>query len=299
MQKGKCEYVRQCPRCKKHIFYINKRAFQRALKNNLLCLSCTKYVTKPQTALYLNRLLENTYESLYWIGFILADGHIADNRLVISLSIKDIEHLQKFKDFIGYTKEIVKYNNMCRISIKDIDIFEKLCIKFDITHNKTYNPPNINIFDSLTIHEQYCLIAGFIDGDGSIKKLKNRNDFHIAIKCHSTWYKFLEKISLIITNKNFAKINNTGYAQLVISNTEQIKDFKKQLLTYNIPLLKRKWDNINLNYISQYVIAKQLRNVIIPLIKQGMKYKDISKKYNVSMGHISQIKKKYILENKL
>ena len=279
MQKGKSEYMRYCPRCKKHIFYINKHSFQRALNKNSLCLSCTKYVTKPQTALYLNRLLENTYESLYWIGFILADGHIADNRLVISLSIKDIEHLQKFKDFISYTKDIIKYDNICKIAIKDIDILEKLCIKFDIKHNKTYNPPDVNIFDSLTIHEQYCLIAGFIDGDGSINKLKNRNDFRITIKCHSTWYKFLEKISLIITNKNFGKINKDGYAQLVISNTEQIKDFKKQLLTYNIPLLKRKWDNINLNYTSHYVTAKQLRNTIIPCIKQGMKYKDISKKY--------------------
>lgn len=188
---------------------------------------------------------------------------------------------------------------MCKIAIKDIDILEKLCIKFDIKHNKTYNPPDVNIFDLLTIHEQYCLIAGFIDGDGYIPKLKNRNDFRITIKCHSSWYNFLEKISLIITNKNFAKINNAGYAQLVISNTEQLKDFKKQLLTYNIPLLKRKWDNINLNYTSHYVTAKQLRNAIIPLIKQGMKYKDISKKYNVSMGHISNIKKKYIKENNL
>jgi hypothetical protein len=30
-----------------------------------------------------------------------------------------------------------------------------------------------------------------------------------------------------------------------------------------------------------------------------MKYKDISKKYNISMGYISKIKKQYIIENKL
>jgi hypothetical protein len=38
-------------------------------------------------------------EQFYWLGFLYADGNISHtgNRLEVRLSIKDIEHLEKFK----------------------------------------------------------------------------------------------------------------------------------------------------------------------------------------------------------
>jgi len=52
----------------------------------------------------LERLLENTPEAYYWIGFLMADGnfdiHGYVNRLTLFLSEKDKEHIQKFSQFI-------------------------------------------------------------------------------------------------------------------------------------------------------------------------------------------------------
>jgi hypothetical protein len=50
----------------------------------------------------------DTEEKAYWLGFLYADGNISSNghRLEIALSIKDLEHLSKFKNFLNLETEI-------------------------------------------------------------------------------------------------------------------------------------------------------------------------------------------------
>src|SRR5579859_4638300 len=51
-------------------------------------------------------LLNGSLQSLYWIGFLLADGtfHKTGNMLRLDLSIKDLEHFLKFKDYIRFNR---------------------------------------------------------------------------------------------------------------------------------------------------------------------------------------------------
>ena len=51
----------------------------------------------------------DTEEKAYWLGFISADGHIGKNRnsIKISLSIKDINHIKKFKKSIESEHKIL------------------------------------------------------------------------------------------------------------------------------------------------------------------------------------------------
>lgn len=49
----------------------------------------------------LEKLLLDVPETYYWIGFILADGHISkNNRLVVTLSVKDKNHLIKLQKYL-------------------------------------------------------------------------------------------------------------------------------------------------------------------------------------------------------
>lgn len=48
-------------------------------------------------------------EKSYWLGFIMADGCITKNKLIISLSEKDKSHLEKFKESIQSTHPIKTY----------------------------------------------------------------------------------------------------------------------------------------------------------------------------------------------
>lgn len=50
----------------------------------------------------------DTEEKAYWLGFIYADGYVSTNTYAfgIELSIKDIDHLIKFKKFLSWDGEI-------------------------------------------------------------------------------------------------------------------------------------------------------------------------------------------------
>ena len=98
-------------------------------------------------------------------------------------------------------------------------------IKFGINNNKTENPPEtLNIFSE----DLYVsLIAGFIDGDGNIQNPVNRKDFFLRIKNHSSWLPILEEFNnYIYPEKQCCKINSSGYAELMITNTVPLQKLK-------------------------------------------------------------------------
>lgn len=292
------EYKRICPECGKEIIYKSKGAMNNANKINSLCHSCAEFkIYSNKRYGDLSILLNDDYETFYWIGFLLADGSFSDVRLRFGLSEKDKEHVEKFAKFIkykqdikiGYTKLKDKQFGFCSLSIQDKIIVPQIINKFDIKQTKTYNPPHsINKWNRKLI---LALFAGFIDGDGSIIKKTNRKDAKLGIKIHSSWLHILEEFSNIIFNKNYCGINKEGYAYLAIEEFPILRKLKLELLNLHIPLLERKWNNIDENYINKYERGQILR----PLIKQdfnnGMLRKDICKKYNVSGGFLTKILK--------
>lgn len=128
----------------------------------------------------------STPEQAYWLGVMYSDGYISKkqytNAFGISVSKKDIEWLQKFKEFLGYNGEIHIYkegdtgyapgNEYARLIIGNNKIVEDL-EKLGVIEHKTKiisclpNIPFLNDF-----------IRGYIDGDGSL--LKRLPNFQIS-----------------------------------------------------------------------------------------------------------------------
>lgn len=284
------EYKRICPNCGKELVYQSYTAWYNANKANSLCRSCgCKKATKHCGNL--EKLLEESFESYYWMGFLLADGCFSDDRLRIGLAIKDKEHLLKFAKFIDYTGTINENATKISLAVKDIDIVNKICDKFDIDHQKTYNPPST--LDWINKDFIYCLLAGFIDGDGNIQHQNNREDFFLRIKNHASWIDILKFFGSLITDKECVKINNKGYAELVITNTTKLQKLKEKVLTYNLPILSRKWDIIDMNFISKYTKAEEIRNKVIDLLSKNIKQVEIAKQLGISQSNVTKIKKNY------
>jgi len=118
----------------------------------------------------------NTPEKAYWLGFICADGYINNLNNKLSIFVKDLEILQKFKKDIKSEHKISErfvfdrrtnktYHEYC-IQIGN-EMFVRNLINW-VTHNKT------DILQFPNILEEYYsyFIAGLFDGDGSIY-LKN------------------------------------------------------------------------------------------------------------------------------
>lgn len=212
-------------------------------------------------------LLEDNYNSYYWIGFLLADGHFYKNkkRFTLTLSIKDLDHVRKFSKYIKYNGNIKikcvkeKYKS-ARISCMDVKRVSLIMDKFNIKSNKTYYPPDI---ESYTKNSDLLLslIIGFIDGDGNISRQSKRKDSFIRIKCHKSWFENLEFISKFVSSlagyrHKECKINKEGYATMCISNFEIVRFLKLKVKELKLPVLNRKWELIDENLKRERISKK-------------------------------------------
>lgn len=242
-------------------------------------------------------LLNESPESYYWAGFIAADGHISDLfRLTINISLLDKQHLIKFSNYIKCPNTSYK-QNMTQISISCQDRFylKHFKEKFNLTSNKTYNPPNL---DFLTGNSFLAFFIGFIDGDGCIKYQTGRKDCSLDVHIHASWLHVmntfclkLEQILQITLPK--PKIMNDGYLKWTITNSAYLRLLKNTTKQLSLPVLIRKWDMINENYISR---AEKVR-LILPKIKelylQGHTAVSIAQQTNRTTGSIYSILKRY------
>ena len=245
--------TRICECCGKELTYGSYSAWHLAEKNHSICKSCaSKKRTKKLNNLSV--LLEDTPESYYWIGFLLADGHFSEKRIVVGLGEHDKDHLEKFAKYINYGGKlrIVKRepHNGVYLAAMDTEVVEKLREKFDIKSNKTYNPPKTLSWVPEDLF--LCLLAGIIDGDGCITNFHKRKDVFLRIKQHSSWLPILNEIGKFLGKEKQVKVDRNGYAELLITGYPFIRDLKKRLMAYNLPLLPRKWDKIDLDFKTKY-----------------------------------------------
>lgn len=113
-------------------------------------------------------------EQAYWLGFLFADGNISKKNyyICINLSGKDLSHLEKFKKFLNYKREIITYKTkqgylVSRLSVSNKHMWNRLN-EIGCTPNKT----NILKFPIELFKNKEHLIRHFIrgywDGDGCL-----------------------------------------------------------------------------------------------------------------------------------
>lgn len=154
---------------------------------NIRSISETKWLNRASFKYSCN---ENFFSEInpissYWAGFIAADGYIGIQKrggrsrkyLSIEISIKDLKHLERFKDNISSNHPIClpvrnrengKLDKTCKIRIFSDKITSDLERHFNIVNAKThtYVPP---ILDDENMRH---FTRGNIDGDGCIKVLR-------------------------------------------------------------------------------------------------------------------------------
>ena len=110
----------------------------------------------------------DTEEKAYWLGFLYADGSVSstDNRIELGLAEKDLNHIEKFKEFIGVPNKISyrPQTKSYRYSFKSIPCKEDL-IKQGCVPKKSLIlkfPTEQQVPNYLIKH----FIRGYFDGDG-------------------------------------------------------------------------------------------------------------------------------------
>lgn len=198
-------------------------------------------------------------EKAYWLGFLAADGcnYIRDKNASIILSIhqKDIEHLEKFKKFCETNAEIKMFlqnwgfsnkTPMCKIVLNSVKMSKDLINK-GIIPNKSLElkKPNIN--------EEYYkpFILGYFDGDGSIYKTTQGNNYNISIQGTK---EILEWINDILNIGKLEKRNNDNKNNYYIRCGGTNKP-------YNI--LKQLYESCDIHLDRKYNIYKSLETVVL------------------------------------
>lgn len=224
----------------------------------------------------LSNLLDESPESYYWLGFLLADGHFSNNnRLVLSISRKDQDHLKNLLSFLNCDSEIRDHSfewhdtdyDMSALSIMDTNSISIMRDKYKIESNKTKQPPDLS---SLSGINKFCVMIGFVDGDGSIQYQTGRTDCKISVKCYSSW---LDNLKFLFGS---ARINSAGYAYHCTADNEIIRAWKRKVLDLKLPIMHRKWDKINTERVSKYKIAEDWQDKAEQLYKDGESFKNIA-----------------------
>lgn len=235
-------WKKQCPICKADQIYKSERTYSNSLKVNALCKQCSntkKAVRNGDCSV----LLQDNIITYYWIGFILADGHIYNRRrLKVSLGTKDTAHLLKLANFLKLSN-VREYPKFAEISVMDSINIQKFSAKFKIEQNKTIKACNISFVKGTLLK---ALIIGFIDGDGFISKQYKRDSCFISIKCHKAWKDNLDIFSQFLLKRKQSYINKRGYVVLNIGTMKIIQDLKRFIINENIPVLERKWKLVKL-----------------------------------------------------
>ena len=173
---------------------------------------------------YQQDIFENidTAEKAYWLGFLAADGcnyqreHNAS--VILNVHEQDIEHLKKFKEFCNTDAEIKSYigyegfsnqTPMCKITLNSKKISNDLIDK-GILPNKSLilQPPHI-------LEDFYKpFILGYFDGDGSISKTSQYNNYSISIQGTKeilAWICEVLKWNAKLEKRNINSNNNSYY----------------------------------------------------------------------------------------
>lgn len=200
----------------------------------------------------LRKLLDDANVSYYWLGFLSADGTFNSKRLRLVLAKKDAEHVVRFCNYINCENHQPDEKGY-RMSIQDRELIPQIMERFDLHVGKTYRPPDINWMEG---DRFLSFFIGYVDGDGCIRRQHSRTDCCLSIKVHSAWLKTLQ--SMVDKLGDIAgvacpsvRVDKRGYAVCDIANSVVLKFLKSKTRKLELPVLARKWDRIDENFVSR------------------------------------------------
>jgi len=170
----------------------------------------------------------DTEEKAYWLGFLYADGYIAElnNSIELSLEESDLNHLIAYRNFLGLENKPFNYkrrklNNKefysYRFSFNSIKTKQAL-IRLGCGPQKTFTltfPDKDQVPDSLIHH----FIRGYIDGDGCIYISQNKISVEVlGTETFLTGYKQWVNLG----NSKIYNFNHSDIKRVVNSNRQAL-----------------------------------------------------------------------------
>jgi len=254
-------------------------------------------------------LLDLNPISCYWIGLLLSDGHfnLKAKKCVLTLAKKDEDVVRRFANFVSSPDMKPNTNNSVTVSIYSKNGVPKLCSMFSIQSNKTYNPPNISLIEK-NKDLMLSMLIGLIDGDGCIYHTKDCNAAYMRLMCHDSWLGIYRKFNAFLIN-NFKNngvdprcyvrcfdrvvdLVNRRYLDFGIYDNYLLKSMKREAIRMNLPIMSRKWNKVDLGYVSEREKTPIVMETIKKMLNQGLIKSEIIKSTGYTLSRVGWAMKK-------
>lgn len=159
-------------------FDINKSTAAHILKRHGVEASIGR---PPSCALNHEAFDTLTPESLYWMGFLTADGTIGDygggsSQVILEVAERDREHVEKFRSFLGSTHAITKSIHK-KTMLGNYELQDRASASFRVRSNKLADALAQNGVTKISkerapvdkIADSIDYWRGCIDGDGTVR----------------------------------------------------------------------------------------------------------------------------------
>lgn len=244
-------------------------------------------------------LLQGTVISYYWMGLLLADGCLTKKgELRLTLANKDASHVRRFAKFIEFTgtyqRSDAGLEGAIGIRTMNRHVANTLRKQFGFHFNKTLHPCDLSKIPKGD--ELFSFIVGFMDGDACIHKPKGRRQVVLSMKGHASWVENFSTFSEYLTRYRWdtrpipaPTVNKQGYAQLLIGNTAILSGMKRKVVALELPIMKRKWEKVPMEYIGKNQIAAMRINSVKKFLLEGCSTSEIADLLEVTRGTVSLI----------
>ena len=254
------KFIRTCPSCGKEITYARKSDYNKAVKKGSVCKSCAvskssifktghHFNDSVKRENSLNRLMtEQTPQSFYWIGFLIADGSFhSGGKFELGLAEKDLGVIEAFCEYIAYNNKIMyrEDTKSYRISFANSIENPKFMEKYGFKPRKTYNPIDFFVFKDYDKELLLALLIGIIDGDGSIQPNGSSNAFCITITAHESWTQFYQEfMETLDIPEHISNREGSTTITIRICRREILQLLQDVITNNNLFHLKRKWNKL-------------------------------------------------------
>lgn len=205
------------------------------LRNNIILRKCGEAQKYSNNNLFENLNLSN--EESYYLGLLVTDGCISNNRISLSFKEEDVYMLENFAKFLGPKVNVNSYfhkkHNKLQymVGARNTQVCNNLK-KLAVFVNKSYDL-------KLNIPLNFNILRGIIDGDGSVINNKNK----IYIKIFGVSEEFLKQIQeylKIFNVKSVIKKEKTCSCLSIYNQKDVLFLYKKMYYSTDLFLIRKK-----------------------------------------------------------
>lgn len=219
------------------MFQVRPESVRNLLRKENIEITNKKIRNYPRNSNYFNDI--DTSEKAYWLGLFYADGTIEKNGNQIALSLKDKEHVEKFKNAINaFNNKIVeikdnRFSKICYLyefTIRDKGLHDGL-LQHGVLPNKSYQLFGLPQLSDNNLMRHF--IRGYYDGDGGLSykicEIISQSTFTVSLTGNFQFLtelkKFLNREKLSLSQNSVSKITY----QFAMSGRQQVLSFLKWL----------------------------------------------------------------------